>query len=521
MSSTTTSNFSSRVSGAGFGDLPHHFLQAFRIAARFGIQYVWIDSLCIIQDAAEDWEAESTMMGGYYQLAAFTVISTFPTPDSYADYLPPKPRSLARLPYLDHTGGRKGFFYVYPQRPASDLSNKFTEHMRRSQILTRGWVFQEWLLSRRILCFTPSGVYTQCMCPNDTVRNQLGEDIGLDSVSNTDTAAYLPVKYSLRLQFYSAEDIYCSWESVVEQYSRLAFSYPEKDRMVALLGIAREFTARLAQTRYHQTTDDFVVGLWKGELERGLLWEQVPPRVHQRLSNFPTWSWASVYSAVRWEGRHLINHTGSNISDTSMQIWRRSWVKKEFTSVVCTTPQSHRIRAIDRPLDQQIGSLPEGLLDPCRDRIMAGLNTYVLHLRGRLQAVHIGDYRRPGEVPNLVTPEMIIDGSGQEGQSFSARRNVNIAGLRDVIISGWASVEHPEFQDDSAFSGSPMIFALLVSSTTPRFFSGASIEFNVLYLRRSEKSILDGFERVGMGKLFGDKAADGFRLAMMRDVSLL
>lgn len=48
MSSTTTSNFSSRVSGAGFENLPHHFLQAFRIAARFGIQYVWIDSLCII-----------------------------------------------------------------------------------------------------------------------------------------------------------------------------------------------------------------------------------------------------------------------------------------------------------------------------------------------------------------------------------------------------------------------------------------------------------------------------------------
>ena len=151
---------------------------------------------------------------------------------------------------------------------------------------------------------------------------------------------------------------------------------------------------------------------------------------------------------------------------------------------------------------------------------MAGPHTYVLHLRGRLQAVHIGDYRRPGEVPNLVTPEIIIDGSGQEGQSFSARRNVNIAGLRHVI-SGWASVEHPEFQDDAAFSGSPMIFALLVSSTAPRFFLGASTEFNVLYLRRSEKSVLDGFERVGMGKLFGDKAADGFRLATVRDVSLL
>ena len=35
-------------------------------ASRLGFQYVWIDSLCIIQDNSEDWEREASMMADVY-----------------------------------------------------------------------------------------------------------------------------------------------------------------------------------------------------------------------------------------------------------------------------------------------------------------------------------------------------------------------------------------------------------------------------------------------------------------------
>jgi Heterokaryon incompatibility protein (HET) len=38
-----------------------------------GIRYLWIDSLCIIQDSKEDWSYEASLMGQYYQNSAVTI----------------------------------------------------------------------------------------------------------------------------------------------------------------------------------------------------------------------------------------------------------------------------------------------------------------------------------------------------------------------------------------------------------------------------------------------------------------
>ncbi len=537
LSSTTTSNYAARTSGTDFGHLPHNFLQAFRTAAEFGIQYIWIDTLCIIQDVASDWEEESTRMGEYYQTAAFTLVSTFSTDDPDAEYSPPKPLSLVRLPYRDDAGMRRGYFYVYPRRSPSTLKKLFTEHIRASQILTRGWVFQEWLLSRRIVCFTQSGVYTQCVCQQDTVRNQLGEDIGWGSHQRQEAAAVLSIKSSLHLELHTPENIYGGWEAVVEQYSSLDFSYPDKDRIRALFGVAREFAATLSQMPCHkalETVDGgFITGLWKNDLHRGLLWQQVNPGTHERLANLPTWSWVSINSAVRWRSRHW------RVIEKDFPLVREKWSrcrsKSELIFVACTTIPSHRIHHQYSPLVQpgSDGELSEvsqqgnhGILrfGGGGQDVKPDSNFDMLHLRGRLQPVHIGDH---------LSNKVPTSAAGLVGcwryPEFSGLRIVATAGLRDVI-SGWASLEHPEFQEDSVFTSSPLIFALLVStlpeiSRSSERAQKAGIakgpgEFNVLYLRRSQE-VLDGFERVGMGKLFGYKAKEGFQLAKERDIKLL
>lgn len=52
-----------------FGKLPLTFRHAITVTLLLGIKYLWIDSLCIIQDSTSDWEAESAKMGDYYVLA--------------------------------------------------------------------------------------------------------------------------------------------------------------------------------------------------------------------------------------------------------------------------------------------------------------------------------------------------------------------------------------------------------------------------------------------------------------------
>ncbi|KAH8745635.1 hypothetical protein BGZ57DRAFT_713307, partial [Hyaloscypha finlandica] len=46
---TTTENYEERLLAGEFGELPQLFWDAFVIAEKLGIKYIWIDSICIIQ----------------------------------------------------------------------------------------------------------------------------------------------------------------------------------------------------------------------------------------------------------------------------------------------------------------------------------------------------------------------------------------------------------------------------------------------------------------------------------------
>ena len=43
-------------------EVPKSFRGALKVAARLKVRYLWIDSLCIIQDSTEDWQREASLM---------------------------------------------------------------------------------------------------------------------------------------------------------------------------------------------------------------------------------------------------------------------------------------------------------------------------------------------------------------------------------------------------------------------------------------------------------------------------
>jgi hypothetical protein len=63
-----------------FGDLPRSFQDAvritLRITRRLKIRYLWIDTLCIIQDSIDDWAAESAQMARIYKSSLLTISFT-------------------------------------------------------------------------------------------------------------------------------------------------------------------------------------------------------------------------------------------------------------------------------------------------------------------------------------------------------------------------------------------------------------------------------------------------------------
>ncbi|KAK0654904.1 hypothetical protein B0T16DRAFT_318143, partial [Cercophora newfieldiana] len=70
---TLPSNVAQRLRGRDLDALPPLFTDVFSLARSLGIRYVWIDSICIIQGPAGDFNIEATKMADYYQNSLFTV----------------------------------------------------------------------------------------------------------------------------------------------------------------------------------------------------------------------------------------------------------------------------------------------------------------------------------------------------------------------------------------------------------------------------------------------------------------
>jgi hypothetical protein len=72
---TMTSNYEKMKSGIPMWELSKNFAHAVIVTRRLGLRYIWIDSLCIFQDAPQDWQKEAAMMHKVYRYAEVTIVA--------------------------------------------------------------------------------------------------------------------------------------------------------------------------------------------------------------------------------------------------------------------------------------------------------------------------------------------------------------------------------------------------------------------------------------------------------------
>jgi hypothetical protein len=132
---------------------PKTFQDAFVITRALGLQYIWIDSLCIVQDDEEDWKRESKVMGRIYQRAQVTIAASDANDSTEGLFFarPQLPPPM-ELPFIDKTSQKqKGSYFM--SLPVS-FGNTDPE---KSVLNSRAWATQEWILSRRIIHFLAGG----------------------------------------------------------------------------------------------------------------------------------------------------------------------------------------------------------------------------------------------------------------------------------------------------------------------------------------------------------------------------
>ncbi|OBT66986.1 hypothetical protein VE03_04182 [Pseudogymnoascus sp. 23342-1-I1] len=252
---------------------PKTFKDAIEITRRLGLDYLWIDSLCIIQDSVDDWQKESALMHSVFGGSTVTIAASSARDSSQGCFHKPPHFSGGLRARITDSGLRR--VQDFRARDTYELST-FKTHLG-----TRAWALQEKILAPRAIHFSDRGAFWECRTTTaseflpDGFPGQLGSPL----VSRKVNLEHL-------------------WPQIVRLYSGANLSFG-KDKLPALSGIAR--------LRYNETGDHYLAGLWRDKLEEQLCWSHsryisgaMRPRPPWRA---PTWSWASIDGEVNWYTR--------------------------------------------------------------------------------------------------------------------------------------------------------------------------------------------------------------------------
>jgi hypothetical protein len=149
---TTTNNLALRQAPFPVSSLPRTYQDAVAITRELGLRYLWIDTLCIIQDAAEDWAAEGQGMETVFG-KAYCVLAASRATSSQSGFLGPrKPREFVALrePRLNTS------FYI------CEMIDDFRADVLDAPLNSRAWYMQERALARRTIYFTERQTYWEC-----------------------------------------------------------------------------------------------------------------------------------------------------------------------------------------------------------------------------------------------------------------------------------------------------------------------------------------------------------------------
>lgn len=217
------------------GDLPTSYKEALLVARKFDIQYLWIDSLCIIQDSPEDWLREASMMGQVYRHSLLNIALAGAADSSEPSFGARNPDTI-RPAYVEAEwdGQPKQGSYIVDEDIQADMSS--------SKLRSRGWVLQEVYLAPRVLTLGKEQMWYECV-----------EGLACETYPGWVPSARFNQTQAYRQRAARDEPAnHLLWEGTVEAYTECDLTILT-DRMIAISGVADYFRRDLG--------DEYVAGL--------------------------------------------------------------------------------------------------------------------------------------------------------------------------------------------------------------------------------------------------------------------
>ncbi|KIJ14487.1 hypothetical protein PAXINDRAFT_115801 [Paxillus involutus ATCC 200175] len=265
-------NLDSLTVGIPMSALPTTFQDSIHITRKLGYQYIWIDSLCIIQNSISDWRICSAIMGEIYA------------------------NSICTIAALTARNSNEGCFFDYTRNPLFFRPCRITDgwYLQANRdvgvdlrmglsplpLHTRAWVVQERILAPRTLYYGSTGLAWECIQCSATEAVPWGE-----------VSRFSPKASFFSINLESVEEIYDFWTDVQISYTRCLLTRFD-DRLVAISGVIKRIETLTGWTN--------VWGLWRERMLEDILWFVDEPTRRPKTNQYlaPTWSWVGVEGRV-------------------------------------------------------------------------------------------------------------------------------------------------------------------------------------------------------------------------------
>ncbi|KAF9235864.1 heterokaryon incompatibility protein-domain-containing protein [Melanogaster broomeanus] len=260
--STTTNNIDTYQNGLDIHLLPKTIKDAILCTHKLKMKYLWTDTLCILQDSADDKTREIANMHNIYRNAYVTIVAANRT------------IVVGRSGALMGSWANVWVFDDWEYTPYRDPVNE------------RAWCFQERAVSPRSLIYSMDSLQYQC---TTHLTNVGGSSIRAPSEKWVARLPSLMMSRTLPSVLSDEESraMKVAWEDTLSAYTRRDLT-SRSDKLPAISAVAQMFGMWWG-------TDRYIAGLWERNLSNDLLWYRNGPakRTHGNYVA-PSWSWAAT-----------------------------------------------------------------------------------------------------------------------------------------------------------------------------------------------------------------------------------
>lgn len=324
----TNHNVLNKKGAIELDDLSRTIRDAAVVVQMLGERYLWVDALCIVQDDQNDLAVRLPLMGQIYARSLVTIVAAASTDaNSGLPGINSQARSKQRI--LGPLKGGALLSSCGPKFRKQLRDTKYKEEWRylaHSKWDTRGWTFQEKVLSRRCLFFMEEQVYWECQCASwceDTCleaspeRHLRWDGPDVRFFSETDFPAGKQMV---------GEDVIWALSRLIEEYTSRALTF-EKDAYRAFSG--------LVQILEDLTGARFLQGIYVSTFSRSLHWHDEGSSTLRSGDEFPSWSW------LAWTGRISLTSQGPQNQIAQIECY---CARSDENGEISLVPISHHIR---------------------------------------------------------------------------------------------------------------------------------------------------------------------------------